>query len=166
MARSLHTIRFPRLPALSASFAALTLLLLPVGAAAADEAVSISGFAFHPATVTVNVGDAVTWTNNDGVSHTATANNGAFDTEAIGTGSSASVTFSTAGSFGYHCEIHPTMHGTVVVRSTSGGVPGTDTISPQAPGSGDGLGNIALLLGSAVGVLVGLRVLRRRSRSG
>jgi plastocyanin len=61
-----------RTPALSALFAAAALLLLPLGAAAADEAVSISGFAFHPPSVTVNVGDTVTWTNNDTVAHTAT----------------------------------------------------------------------------------------------
>jgi plastocyanin len=152
----------------SALFAGSALLLLPLAAAAADQAVSISGFAFHPPTVTVNVGDTVTWTNKDSIAHTATANNGSFDTEAIGPGSSDSVTFNSAGTFGYHCEIHPSMHGTVVVEAAStggggsggGGVPGTDTV-PLAPSDGSPAG-MALLVGAATGGLIGLRLLRRK----
>jgi plastocyanin len=161
----------PNVP-LSALFAAAALLLLPLGAAAADQAVSISGLAFHPATVTVNVGDTVTWTNNDGVSHTATADGGSFDTGTIGNGSSASETFNTAGTFAYHCSVHPTMQGSVVVAAAStggggggggGGVPGTDTVAlaPSSDGSATGF---ALLLGAAAGGLIGLRLVRRRSR--
>jgi plastocyanin len=156
--------------ALSALFAASALLLLPLGAAAADQAVSMSGLAFHPATVTVNVGDTVTWTNNDGVAHTATADGGSFDTGTIGNGSSASVTFNTAGTFAYHCSVHPTMQGSVVVETASaggggggGGVPGTDTVSlaPSSDGSATGF---ALVLGAAAGGVIGLRLVRRRSR--
>ena len=40
---------------------------------AADRDVAIAGFAFSPRTVTVNVGDAITWTNRDGQTHTATS---------------------------------------------------------------------------------------------
>jgi plastocyanin len=158
--------------ALSALSAAAALLLLPLGAAAADQAVSISGLAFHPATVTVNVGDTVTWTNNDGVSHTATADGGSFDTGTIGNGSSASETFNTAGTFAYHCTIHPTMQGSVVVQSASGGgggggggggVPGTDT-APLAPSSDGSATGLALLVGAAAGVLLGRRLVRRTSR--
>jgi plastocyanin len=156
--------------ALSALFAAAALLLLPLGVAAADQAVSISGLAFHPATVTVNVGDTVTWTNNDGVSHTATADGGSFDTGTIGNGSSASETFNTAGTFAYHCTIHPTMQGSVVVQSASGGgggggggVPGTDTV-PLAPSSDGSATGFALLVGAAAGALIGRRLVRRTSR--
>jgi plastocyanin len=156
---------------LSALFAAAALLLLPLGAAAADQAVSISGLAFHPATVTVNVGDTVTWTNNDGVSHTATADGGSFDTGTIGNGSSASETFNTAGTFAYHCSVHPTMQGSVVVEAASagggggggGGVPGTDTVSLALSSDASATG-FALLLGAAAGGVIGLRLVRRRSR--
>ena len=92
-------------------------------ALAADHAVGISGFAFSPATVTVAVGDTVTWTNADQVPHTATADAGAFDTGTLDNGGSNTVTFSTAGTFPYHCSVHPQMTGTVVVEaaSSSGG---------------------------------------------
>jgi plastocyanin len=93
----------------------------PGSARAANVPVSISGFAFAPATKTVSVGDTVTWTNNEtSVPHTATSDSGvtpAFDTGTIAAGSSASVTFMQAGTFAYHCSIHPSMHGTIVVES-------------------------------------------------
>lgn len=86
---------------------------------AADGSVSIANFAFDPATVTVNVGDSVTWTNNDSTAHTATAGGGSFDTGTIGAGQTATVTFDTAGTFAYLCSIHPQMAGTVVVQGAA-----------------------------------------------
>jgi plastocyanin len=152
--------------ALSALLAGSALLLLPLGAAAADQAVSISGFAFHPQTITVTEGDTVTWTNSDSVNHTATSDDGTtFKTGPIGPGGSATVAFGV-GTYAYHCDIHPTMRGTVVVRAESaggGGVPGTDTV-PLAPPS-DSLAGFALMLGAAAGGLIGLRPVRRRTRS-
>jgi len=58
----------------------------------------------------------VTWSNADGTPHTATSNTGAFDTQNIAAGASKSVTFSTTGTFQYHCSIHPGMMGTVIVQ--------------------------------------------------
>ena len=94
-------------------------LLIAGTAVAADGDVTISGFAFSPGTVTVSVGDTVTWTNNDGVGHTATGDD--FDTGTISGGATASVTFDTAGTFAYHCSIHPQMNGTVVVEAAAAG---------------------------------------------
>jgi plastocyanin len=95
---------------------AVVAILLAPGALAADKDVSIENFAFTPFSVSVPVGDSVTWTNQDAaVTHTATANNGAFDTGQIKTGSSATVTFEKAGTFNYHCSVHPGMTGRVVV---------------------------------------------------
>ena len=88
-------------------------------ALAADEAVTITGFAFSPPSVTVNEGDTVTWTNEDGMAHTATGDGGAFDTGTLADGASATVTFDTAGTFAYLCSIHPTMTGTVVVETAA-----------------------------------------------
>ena len=97
------------------------LALAAVGgtALAADHAVGISGFNFSPASVTVAVGDTVTWTNSDDVPHTATADGGAFDTGTLDNGGTNTVTFSTAGTFPYHCSVHPQMTGTVVVEAAS-----------------------------------------------
>ena len=81
----------------------------------AGDAVSISNFAFVPATLTVPAGATVTWTNQDQEPHTVVAGDGSFRSPGLGTGATYSYTFPTAGSFDYICSIHPFMHGTVVV---------------------------------------------------
>lgn len=80
------------------------------------NAVSIASFAFGPASLTVNVGTTVTWTNNDSVTHTVTANAGAFDSGPLTPGQSFHFTFHTAGTYAYHCSIHPTMKATIIVQ--------------------------------------------------
>jgi len=72
--------------------------------------------AYSPNPLTVSVGTTVTWTNNDTTTHNSTSNNGAFATPSIGPGASASFTFQSAGSFAYHCTIHPGMVGTITVQ--------------------------------------------------
>lgn len=82
-----------------------------------ENEVVIEDFAFAPATLTVSVGDTVTFTNKDLTSHTATADDGtSFDTGLLGQNESATVTFDTAGTYTYHCTPHPTMKGTIVVE--------------------------------------------------
>ena len=110
---------------------------------AADQDVAISGFTFSPRTVTVNVGDTVTWTNSDAQAHTATSGD-AWDTGDIADGDSASITFRAAGTFDYICAIHPQMTGTVVVRA--GSAPPTDTALAPAGGQ-DGVASTLALLG-------------------
>jgi plastocyanin len=83
--------------------------------AASDMTVTIADFQFTPASITIHVGDTVTWTNHGPSAHTATANNGSFNTGVLQKGQSASHTFNTPGTFTYICSIHPFMHGTVVV---------------------------------------------------
>lgn len=93
--------------------------------AAADDAaaagqevpVDIRDFAFSPNPVEIAVGDTVTWTNQDQVPHTATAEDrGVLQSGTISPGSSFSQTFETAGEFPYFCEFHPNMTGTIVVQ--------------------------------------------------
>ena len=83
--------------------------------AGAQVAVSIANFAFDPNPVSVAVGDTVTWTNNDGVPHTVTANDGSFQSGTLQPGQSFSFTFTAPGSFAYHCEFHANMSGQVDV---------------------------------------------------
>ena len=83
-------------------------------APASGTAVAIDNFAFAPATLEAKVGQQVTWTNKQGVAHTVTADGGAF-THPMPPGATFSFTFTTAGSFAYHCMIHPSMHATIVV---------------------------------------------------
>jgi plastocyanin len=77
--------------------------------------VSITKFAFTPATLTVPVGATVTWTNHDEQPHTVAASDGSFHSPGLGTNSTYSFTFPTARSFDHICSIHPLVHGTVVV---------------------------------------------------
>ncbi len=77
---------------------------------------------FSPNPGSVTAGMTVAWHNNDVITHTATADNGSFDTGPIAPGTtSAPITMSTAGTFGYHCSIHPTMTGTLNVGMGSAG---------------------------------------------
>jgi plastocyanin len=69
-------------------------------------------------TVTIVLGSSVQWTNCDGYEHTVTSDNGAFPSHLLGgSGGSATETFTTAGTFAYHCEFHLDEHGTVVVEA-------------------------------------------------
>jgi plastocyanin len=81
-----------------------------------SNSVSIYNMAFTPGSLSVSVGTTVKWTNNDGVTHTVTANDGSsFDSGPIAAGASFSFKFMTAGTFNYHCTIHSGMTGTIVV---------------------------------------------------
>jgi plastocyanin len=83
----------------------------------ATRTVVIQGFSFKPAHITVKRGTRVTWINRDMTKHTATANNGAFDSGVLRPGQSYSHTFKTAGRTNkYHCEIHHSMRGSVTVK--------------------------------------------------
>jgi plastocyanin len=91
-------------------------VLLALPALAADHAVAIKGMKFVPANIEVKAGDTITFTNNDSAPHTATANDGSFDTGRLGKGESAQVTIAGAGTFAYICKIHPMMKGKVVAN--------------------------------------------------
>lgn len=118
---------------LLASLAALSLVAAGCGGTS-DEAASrapattivIDTFAFVPGTVRVDVGDTVTWTNEDDIRHTvtsgsrdyepgnsgkvtATRKDGTFDLELDGRGTTAEHTFATAGTYHYFCDVHPGM---------------------------------------------------------
>lgn len=85
------------------------------GAAAGGAAVAIEGFDFHPGKLTVEAGSRVTWTDLDSVNHTVTADDGSFDSGSISNGQAFRQTFDQAGTFTYHCAIHPSMTATIVV---------------------------------------------------
>ena len=84
------------------------------GAAGAATA-TIADFSFSPATVTVPAGTTVTWRNTGSVRHTVTADDGSFDSGSLSGRDSFSRAFTTAGTYAYHCAIHPQMVGSVVV---------------------------------------------------
>jgi LPXTG-motif cell wall-anchored protein len=104
-------------------------------AAASDPTVTVADFQFTPATITIHVGDTVTWVNHGPSAHTATASNGSFNTGVLQKGQSASHTFTTAGTFSYICSIHPFMHGTVVVLANTTSNSTTPTTTSTTPSS-------------------------------
>ena len=67
----------------------------------------------------MHVGDTVTWTNTGTQPHTATAYSNSFNTGVLSHGQSASHTFTTPGTFTYFCQVHPFMHGTIVVLAST-----------------------------------------------
>jgi plastocyanin len=78
--------------------------------------VVISGTAFKPATLTVNVGDRIEWKNDDPFAHTVTSSEGHFDSKAIAAGQTWTYRVNQKGQFPYLCTLHRTMKGTLVVR--------------------------------------------------
>lgn len=76
---------------------------------------------YVPSPYAMHVGQRVTWVNGDSVSHTATANNAAFNTGVLSPGQRKSWTPLKAGTYTYSCFIHPEMHGVI-------------TVLPAAPG--------------------------------
>ena len=76
----------------------------------------IQNMAFYPSSITVAVNTTIKWTNKDAVTHTATSNNGVFDSGSISDGGTYSYHFSTPGTYAYHCTLHPHMTATVIVQ--------------------------------------------------
>lgn len=87
----------------------------PSGQAQKSEKVQIVEFTYEPDPVVVQAGGKVIWQNEDTAPHTATADDGSFDTGIIEKGKLGSAAFKEPGTFTYFCEVHPTMHGTVEV---------------------------------------------------
>lgn len=90
----------------------------PAAAACAGSggaAIAIADSAFNPQSVTIAVGGSATWTNTDSATHTVTFDDGP-DCGQVSSGASVSRTFDTAGTFAYHCRIHGSMTGSVIVE--------------------------------------------------
>ena len=79
--------------------------------------VEIKSFAFNPATLTIKIGDSITWTNKDSVKHTVTSDSGnELDSELLSQNEVYTHTFNSAGTFNYHCTPHPYMKAKIVVE--------------------------------------------------
>jgi len=102
--------------ALATTGASLLATIAPADGHAKDHKVTIKGFAFSPANLTINAGDTVTFVNVDSAPHTATARNKSFDTGRLGQGAKATLKFSTAGEIKYFCAFHPMMKGSITVE--------------------------------------------------
>jgi plastocyanin len=128
-------------------------------AGAQDQAVTIQDFSFSPATVQITPGTTVTWTNQGAAPHTVTSDGGVFDSGRLDAGQSFSHTFATAGTFSYHCAIHPQMTATIVVAAAGAPVqmPKTGTGSAIRTGS-----DSAPLILAGLFAMLGLAAMRWR----
>jgi plastocyanin len=107
------------------------LTMLSAGFALAAN-VDVVDDAFQPASTTVAAGESVTFTNSGESPHTATADDGSFDTGTIDPGQSATVTFDTPGRYPYFCRFHGDPGGS--------GMAGVITVTGAGGGTGDGTG--------------------------
>ena len=88
----------------------------PEADATGGDAVEIVEFNFEPEEITVPAGTTITFTNQDKAPHTATADDGSFDTDELGKGDSAEETFDDPGTYSYYCRFHAFMKGSVIVE--------------------------------------------------
>ena len=80
------------------------------------HAVAVEGFVFRPAELAAAPGDTVVFTNADAVPHTATADDGAWDSGEILAGGTWRLVVPADGVVSYKCAYHPTMTGRLVAR--------------------------------------------------
>ncbi|MEY2431435.1 MAG: hypothetical protein QOC92_1160 [Acidimicrobiaceae bacterium] len=112
--------------------ALVALVALAPPAAASTAPVLIREFEYDPATVEINSGDTVSWTNVAARNHTVTADDGSFDSGDITVGQNFAITFNAPGTYAYHCTIHDNQRGTVLVRGASPGGGGGPTTAPAS----------------------------------
>jgi plastocyanin len=139
------------------------LLVAPLAASAANSPAQIVNCAatppwcFSPNPIRITAGSTVTWTNATGPTHTATSDTGAWTTGNIAPGgTSAAVAFPAAGTFPYHCAIHPSMTGSVIVSAAA-----VVASNPPVRGLASGGGGPQLPIGAAL-LLLGLVLLAAR----
>jgi LPXTG-motif cell wall-anchored protein len=116
MFRRLRSVGILAVIALLALFA-----LVPLAGAAPRAAetkkVTVKDFAFDPKTISVNVGDTITWTNEGPAPHTVTADDGSFESGNMDKGATFSHTFDKAGTFAYFCKYHGSKGGAGMAAS-------------------------------------------------
>jgi plastocyanin len=92
----------------------------PPASTGGGNSITIKNFAFDPTPLTVKTGTIVTWVNQDGAPHIVVSDTGSptiFSSDSLSTGASYKFTFIQPGTFTYHCAIHPSMKGTIIVQS-------------------------------------------------
>ncbi len=88
----------------------------PANSGGSEVEVIMTNRSYDPETVTIKVGDTVMWVNEDAPQHDVVADNGEFKSDLFDKGQTFSFTFTQAGTYPYHCSIHPGMTGTVIVE--------------------------------------------------
>lgn len=82
-----------------------------------EHVVAIKDFKFTPANITITAGESVTWENDEaGVPHSILLDDGSYKSAAVFAGETETRRFPVTGTYPYHCGIHPTMKGVVIVK--------------------------------------------------
>lgn len=152
---------------------AIFMISAPLAAMGASaKTVEISADSYSPKTISVAAGTKVIFKNTSVFPHTATADNGSFDTGTIAQGSSKSVTLKKSGTFAFHCQFHGAVggvgqSGTITVTAASkpaapadglsGRPPASDTL-PDLPGGPAALSIIAFAIAGIGSVLAAVVV--------
>ena len=79
------------------------------------KVVHVKDFAFKPASLTITVGERVTFQNDDDEAHTVTATDKSFDSAGLDSGQTWTHTFEKPGTYTYFCALHPYMKGKIIV---------------------------------------------------
>ena len=150
--------------AVGAGVLAMGVVMLSAAPALAAS-VSAVDFKFVPKTVTISVGETVTWSNNGQSPHTVTGSG--FNSGNLNPGQSYSHTFGAPGTYAYHCQYHVQqgMVGTVIVTGSGGGGGSSPPTSLPNTGLGSGSG-IAVVVGAALllaGTIILFGLRRRRA---
>lgn len=88
-----------------------------VPASEENKIIEIKDFAYSPEEITVSIGDTIVWVNKDSAKHTVTSDAGSeLDSELLDKNSEYSHTFDKAGTFAYHCTLHPYMKAKIIVE--------------------------------------------------
>ena len=111
-----------RVLAVTAFTAAVCLVPANPSLQAAGVTVDVAGMAFTPRVVKVPLGGTVTWRFQEGP-HTTTSDQGFWSSGTRSSGDSFAHTFESAGTYPYHCTVHPHMQGKVKVRIKATGSP-------------------------------------------
>jgi len=83
----------------------------------ATQTIEIKNMAFSPIQLKVGKGDTIIWINEDSAKHTVTSDSGIeLDSELLSKSMTYSHTFKNTGTYGYHCGIHPSMIGSIIVE--------------------------------------------------
>jgi amicyanin len=112
---SLSGILFSACQSASTQTAPTTSQTAPTTDSASQKSIAIQNMEYANKDIQVKVGETVTWTNKDLVGHTVTSDSGAFESGNINKDQSFSFTFTSEGTFPYHCAPHPWMKGKVTV---------------------------------------------------
>lgn len=137
MLRSQSTARL----GLIAAIALMAMFALSANVTRAAEPITIQNFAYSPGNFAAVAGDTITWNNLDTAPHTVTADGGQFNSGNIAQNGSFSFRFATAGTFAYHCDLHPAMTGVVTVSAAPAASATTPAPGGTAPAGAPATGN-------------------------